>query len=180
MPGGNLCLLLHPQETTDRLRNLVNVRKPDGSMYSEFDFACRSLVPLFAARTIEEIIYGKDGISLSTTLAVSNYQCFHIKHLYETMASRPPCKNAFQKPLERSLIEACSPHCSCKLTRQSSSFWSRLFWTFLLIKGPDFVNLRRGLGTNQLFESIMDDLYMSCCYMYSSYNLLLLQSQKFV
>lgn len=46
-------------------------RKADGKLMGSFDFSCRLIVPLYAARCLEEVLYGPDGMTLSTSSEVA-------------------------------------------------------------------------------------------------------------
>eukprot|EP00208_Stichococcus_sp_RCC1054_P005895 CAMPEP_0206144500 /NCGR_PEP_ID=MMETSP1473-20131121/24271_1 /ASSEMBLY_ACC=CAM_ASM_001109 /TAXON_ID=1461547 /ORGANISM="Stichococcus sp, Strain RCC1054" /LENGTH=933 /DNA_ID=CAMNT_0053540335 /DNA_START=302 /DNA_END=3104 /DNA_ORIENTATION=- len=140
------------QETTDRLRNLVNVRKPDGSMYSEFDFACRSLVPLFAARTIEEIIYGKDGISLSTTLAVNKAA----KLAYFLVKTTNMYPGLDQSPLVYGLFPGGVKD---PTTENLEYFWAPRQWQLLLatkMRAEKFIRARLPI-IHEMVETMLAD-----------------------
>ncbi len=44
-----------------------SARRADGRLLGSFDFCCRVLVPLYAARALEEALYGEAGLTLSTS-----------------------------------------------------------------------------------------------------------------
>lgn len=50
-------------------------RDTAGQPLGTFDYMCRLLVPLCAARAAEEVLYGRDSMTLSTASEVRSWLC---------------------------------------------------------------------------------------------------------
>ena len=71
--------MTHPQESGSQQAGVTyRARSTAGQTQSVFDYMCRLLVPLCAARAAEEVLYGRDSMTLSTASEVRSSVLSHV------------------------------------------------------------------------------------------------------